>query len=157
MTHGATIFSLRDATTNMSTGTIRTVISVTLAFLLLGCATPYQPKDLWWGGYRDFQISKDTFSITFQGNAYLDRSRLRQYLLRRAAEVALQYGFSHFAVVESVDQSRTSTYVSWTSLTITAAPQETMMIRCFHGDPGSATVNAIDANEYLRLNFSAPR
>ena len=137
------------------TGTIRAAASVTLAFLLLGCATPYQPKDLLWGGYRDFQVSTNTFSITFQGNPYLDRSRLRQYLFRRAAEVTLEHGFSHFVILESADQSHTSTYVSWTSLTITATPQETMMIRCLHGDQDSAAANAIDAREYLRLNFSA--
>lgn len=121
--------------------------------LLVGCATPYQPKSLL-GGYRDFQISNDTFSVTFEGNQYLDRSRLKQYLLRRAAEVTLGHGFSHFAIVQQVDQSHTSTYVSWTSLTITATPQETMTIRCYKEDPG-LTVQAIDAREYLKLNFQS--
>ena len=131
--------------------------SLALACALAGCATPYQPKDIWLGGYRDFRISQDTFSITFQGNSYLDRSRLRQYALRRAAEVTLGHGFSHFTILETTDQSRTATYVSWTSLTITAMPQEMITIKCFRGDPGSAVANAIDAHEYLRLNAPAAR
>ena len=117
-----------------------------------GCATPYQHKSFLWGGYQDFQVSKGTFSVTFQGNPSLDRSRLRQYLYRRAAEVTLEHGFSYFEVIESTDQSRTSTYVSMTALTITATPQETIMIRCFQEDP-SPSLHAIDAREYLRLNF----
>ena len=127
--------------------------SLVLLCLLAGCATPYQPKNFLQGGYQDFHISQDTFSVTFQGNPYLDRSRLRQYLLRRAAELTLGCGFSHFAIIQDMDQSRNSTYISFTSLTITVTPQETIVIRCFKGAPADLSVHAIDAQEYLRLNF----
>lgn len=130
---------------------ILTTTLVGLSLLLAGCATPYQPKGFL-GGYSDFQISKDTFSITFSSNTLLDGSRLRQYLLRRAAEVTLAHGFSHFAIIENTDQTDMVTSFSLTSLTVTTIPEESVWIRCFQEDPGP-TAKAIDAKEYLRLNF----
>lgn len=65
---------------------------------LLGCATPYQAGGFQ-GGYSVRPVTEDTFQISFEGNVPLDRKVLQQSLLRRAAEVTLEHGYTHFALL----------------------------------------------------------
>jgi len=133
-----------------------------------GCATTYHPKT-WTGGYTDFRISKDTFSVTFKANAYTPKEDVVKYALRRASELTLMKGFTHFVVLGESDDSKsfmyhTSTgsasaysygnyakvYGSSTGYSIPIKkPRITLQIKCFKSEYPEG---AIDAKEFLDYN-----
>jgi hypothetical protein len=70
-----------------------------LALGVSACATgpvyrPRGPGDT--VGYTDQRLTQNRFRVTFAGGAGTQREQVEDYLLRRAAEVTLQNGFSHF-------------------------------------------------------------
>ena len=69
------------------------------AFLLAGCATSYQSNGFT-GGYSETQLAPDVFRVAFRGNGYTSPERAQDFSMLRAAELALQHGFTHLAVVD---------------------------------------------------------
>jgi hypothetical protein len=71
------------------------------AFAATACATgaEYQPRTPGTAvGYTDLQLSANRYRVTYSGSWYSTRDDVETYLLRRAAEVTLQNGYSHFVV-----------------------------------------------------------
>lgn len=71
------------------------------ASLLAGCATstvpdyrPRAPGDT--VGYSDLQLSPNRYRVSFSGSTASTRDDVERYLLRRAAEVTLASGYTHF-------------------------------------------------------------
>ena len=85
-------------------------IIMLVSLVLTGCATSYQPKS-YTGGYTDTKLDDDKYRVTFSGNQHTSADRVERYALLRAAEITLDYGYSHFVTVnESGDSvSRYST------------------------------------------------
>jgi hypothetical protein len=84
--------------------------------LLAACAqpTPYQPRDARGGtGYSDAQLSATRYRVTFTGNSVTSREQVEDFLLRRAAEVTLQSGFSHFMFDTRNTEARTNYYANF--------------------------------------------
>ncbi len=73
---------------------------VVLSFLALaGCATPAAYAPMMPGqatGYTDRQISENRWRVTFTGNSVTPRELVETNLLRRAADVTLAAGRTHF-------------------------------------------------------------
>ena len=73
------------------------------ASLLAGCATStvpdYRPRV---GGsavgYSDLQLSPNLYRVSFSGSTASTRDDVERYLLRRAAEVTLASGYTHFVL-----------------------------------------------------------
>ena len=63
-------------------------------------ATPYQAAVDGEAGYRDQQIERSRWSVSFTGNSLTPREKVETYLLYRAAELTEQQGFDHFRVVQ---------------------------------------------------------
>ena len=66
---------------------------------LAGCATPsaYAPQTSPRSeGYSDRQLASNRFRVSFHGNSVTSREQVEDYLLRRAAEVTLQAGYTAF-------------------------------------------------------------
>ncbi len=57
-----------------------------LCFILVGCATPYQPKGLM-GGFEDISLGDNKHKITWGGNGYTSKAKLIYYTERRASEI----------------------------------------------------------------------
>lgn len=76
-------------------------VAATLAVTLLaGCETgpvykPRAPGER--VGYTDLQLTPTRYRVTFSGNSSTRREDVENYLLRRAAEVTLANGYTHFA------------------------------------------------------------
>jgi hypothetical protein len=68
--------------------------------LLVGCATPYQPRGLA-GGFSEIQLDQNTVRVFFRGNAKTPPDTIETYTLYRCAEVTLEKGFDYFIIVES--------------------------------------------------------
>ena len=87
---------------------------VAAALLLAACATPaaYQPRQGGSGtGYSDEQLAANRWRVTFTGNSATKRQTVENYLLLRAAEVALKTGY-HWFVFDSRDTEAKTTYQS---------------------------------------------
>lgn len=150
------------------------IFSLLFACFLAGCGTPYQEEGFFsGGGYKDFQVTKDTFVISFRGNAFTSKETVLKYSLRRAAEITLQHGYSHFVVLGNEDttkQTRSSTYnantcgnacvypnsgtyqgnTSAQAFTSTInKPGNQITIKCFSSNSDDDGINAA---EYLRFN-----
>ena len=73
------------------------------ASLLAGCVTStvpdYRPR-LPGGtvGYSDLQLSPNLYRVSFSGSTASTRDDVERYLLRRAAEVTLASGYTHFVL-----------------------------------------------------------
>jgi hypothetical protein len=90
----------------------RSSVLLFAAFLAVGCATgpEYQPRTP--GGlvgYTDLQLSPNRYRVAFSGDYATSRDDVEMYLFRRAAEVTLQNGFTHF-VIQMRDTERMSDY-----------------------------------------------
>jgi len=75
-----------------------------LAVTLLGCATSYHSTGFT-GGFNETQLSENSYQIRFQGNGYTSRDRVSQFLLRRAAELALEHGKQYFLLTGGQGQT----------------------------------------------------
>ncbi len=87
---------------------------VGLTLLTVGCstATTYHPKDSHGEGYGDYRLSADRFTVTFRANENTEPEDARRFTLRRASEVATNYGYRYFVVEQEKDLSRTCTVKS---------------------------------------------
>lgn len=73
------------------------------AAALAACAstTPYKPASEPGGydGYSQTMLDNSTARITFGGNSLTKRETVENYMLYRAAEMALERGYDHFSLV----------------------------------------------------------
>jgi hypothetical protein len=76
---------------------------------LCSCATAYRPAKSG-KGYSDSQISTNEFEVSFRGNGQTDLAQATDFVLLRAAQVTLQHGFSHFAVMDVTNTSSARRY-----------------------------------------------
>jgi len=96
-------------------GPVKQALAAMLAAsLLVGCATStapdYRPR-LAGGtvGYRDLQLSPNRYRVSFSGSTASTRDDVERYLLRRAAEVTLASGYTHF-VLSNRDTEREANF-----------------------------------------------
>ena len=72
------------------------------ASVLAGCATStapdYRPRLGGTVGYTDWQLSPNRSRVSFSGSTASTRDDVERYLLRRAAEVTLASGYTHFVL-----------------------------------------------------------
>ena len=86
---------------------ISVVTGIVFAFFLSGCATQYNNGKMGaTGGVEAQFITNDTARISSRGNAFTDRTRIFEFVLLKAAETAVENGYTHFAIIESADASK---------------------------------------------------
>lgn len=82
---------------------------IPVLLLLVSCATGYHPMSVS-GGFEDFRLSEDTYSVKFLGNEYSSRDQAYQYALRRSAEVTKMNGYRYFKILDSASTVNKRTY-----------------------------------------------
>jgi len=96
--------------------TLRFLTLTASALVLTACATatPYQPASApgAFDGFSQTMIESDRARVTFGGNSITDRETVENYLLYRAAEVAVERGFDYFTLVERDTEEKTRVRVS---------------------------------------------
>lgn len=90
---------------------LRHLMLAASAAILAACATstPYQPasKPGGFDGFSQTMIENDRARVTFGGNSLTERETVENYLLYRAAEMAVERGFDHFTLAErEVEQNK---------------------------------------------------
>lgn len=106
-----------------------------LIALFTGCSTPYQAMGLN-GGYKDSQVTQDTFAVDFIAHSVTPKETVSKYALRRAAEVCLEHGYSHFMILNMQD-------------TYSGVHESRVMIKCFKT---ASNDQCLSAEEYLKHN-----
>jgi hypothetical protein len=95
---------------------LRHLMVAASALTLAACATatPYQPasKPGGFDGFSQQMIENDRARITFGGNSLTNRETVENYLLYRAAEVAVERGFETFTLQERDVEKKTRTQVT---------------------------------------------
>jgi len=90
---------------------LRHLLLAASAAMLAACATstPYQPasKPGGFDGFSQTLIENDRARVTFGGNSLTERETVENYLLYRAAEIAVERGFDHFTLAERDTEQKT--------------------------------------------------
>lgn len=98
---------------------MKKLLVIALVACVSACSTSYQPYSYFGGGgYRDVQLSENSFRITVEANGYTSKSQAADLALLRAADLTLEKGFKHFVVVDSADQSHGMNYTTPTTTTM---------------------------------------
>lgn len=82
-----------------------------LTTFFTGCATSYQSGGFT-GGYTETQLAPDVFRVVFKGNGYTSPERAQDFSMLRAAELALQTGFTHLAVINERNSTTTHSFTT---------------------------------------------
>lgn len=95
---------------------LRHLLIAASAAILAACATstPYQPasKPGGFDGFSQTMIENDRARVTFGGNSLTERETVENYLLYRAAEIAVERGFDHFTLAERDTEEKTRIHAS---------------------------------------------
>ena len=101
-------------------GMVRLAAALAVVGLLAGCAAeppyygPVGPDHA--TGYTDQQIDQNRYRVSYQGNSQTPRTTVENFLLLRAAQVAIQAGYPYFAFDTRDTKSKTtyfSTFTGW--------------------------------------------
>ena len=82
------------------------IATVAAVALLGGCASPpdYRPFGAAGVGYTDQPLGGNRYMVAVAGSRAIPQSDVERYLLRRAAEVTLRAGYTHFTIgAEDID------------------------------------------------------
>lgn len=116
-----------------------------------GCATRYEARR-GSAGYSDFRVRADVFAVTFQGSVGTLEEQVEKYLLRRASELTLEYGFRYFVILSEKERTRSSS-VGYSALKIPlVSPGTSIWIQCFHDRPTGEAL-PINAADFLEFNY----
>lgn len=99
---------------------MRFVIFAIALIGLTACATPYGEMGFN-GGVEAQQMSATQFRIRARGNEFTEQSRIADFVLIKAAELAEENGFTHFDILSSQDASRGGSVVMPTYTTATVS------------------------------------
>lgn len=113
-----------------------------VCFLFAGCATTYHPYE-GTTGYVEMDLGDDMYTVCYTANIHTSEKKIRQMVLRRAAELTLEKGFSHFSIrseenIKDMDLCYQHTRFKTCELTI-------LLLN------GKATSSTINAREYLNI------
>lgn len=88
----------------MKQALLKTTVILCLLFLS-SCASRYAAKSEEGFGYSSKRVSEHVFDIHYKGNAETALTDARKYAYRRAAELTLATGYTHFSIVEEKELS----------------------------------------------------
>ena len=115
-----------------------------------GCVTS-KPANFQ-GGFTTARLARDEFEISFDGNVGVDAKTMDETLLRRAAEVTLEQGYTYFVTTGSARQAGINVSLTTDLLHASRQTHRSIIIRCSPppGEPG-----AINAAEWLDAHRAA--
>ncbi|MCH2155551.1 MAG: hypothetical protein MK080_06070 [Opitutales bacterium] len=78
------------------------VVCIACSLILSGCQTTYSEFSVWSGeGYRDQIIEHNVLAVSSRGNANAPRGQLSDFVMLRAAEIAIDRGYAYMAILGS--------------------------------------------------------
>ncbi len=118
---------------------------------LSGCATPYNRDMGLTGGSEVSMVTPTRAVVSFRGNGYTSSDRVQQYVMLRAAELTIDKGYGHFAILNTTDDSTDNTlYTGFLTFTQVHFPKERLEIEMFPGGkPMNAAHNVFNAADII--------
>lgn len=127
-------------------------LMIGLLVFLTSCATGYQKSSDFFlsnkFGYQDYRIDENKFSVTFTANEYTSHDLVMKYALKRASELCIQNGYSHFVILSKKDAGRSVVIPSEYTSYIHHYPGVTIYIEAYHH---KISEEAIDATVYCQI------
>ena len=108
---------------------MKKILLITFLFILSNCSTPYQ-KNSFTGGYKDNQLSHNSFRVVAKGNAFTSLDKVQNIVLMRAAELTVNNNYDIFEVIKSSTRINSS---------IVSSPRETITTHT----PGQAPTSTV--------------
>ena len=102
---------------------------ITFLFILSNCSTPYQ-KNSFAGGYKDTQLSPNTFKVTATGNGFTSLDKVQNIVLMRASELTIDNNYDVFEIIKTNARINSS---------IVSTPGQTITTHIPGQAPSSAT------------------
>lgn len=123
-----------------------------LLVFLTSCATSYQKSSDFFlsnkFGYKDYRIDENKFSVTFTANEFTEEDQVMKYALKRASELCLQNGYSHFVILSKKDAGRSVLVTTQYSSYVKHYAGVTIYIETYHN---KISEEAIDASIYQNV------
>jgi len=113
----------------------KVLFPLALALALGGCATGYQSNGFT-GGFSEFQMAQDVYRISFRGNAFTSSDATTEMAMLRAAQLTLDSGYTHFAVMNEGESYSTSYVAQPGTTTTTIQPNGYGYTAYSHSTPG---------------------
>ena len=118
-------------------------------FLLLAVATltscsvqtPYQ-SERFKGGFVDMPLSGGRYRISVRGNGFTDRQRVTNIAMVRAAELAIQNGYSHFTIDNVGESSKTRIIAGENGFSSVDNAYVTLIVRFGNSEAGMMNAHA---------------
>jgi hypothetical protein len=131
------------------------------ASVLAACAadeTEYKPQFAGKSvGYTDRQLAADRYLISFSGSGASTQGDVESHLLRRAAEITLQRGYTHFIVDTQNTERNTYRVPGFISDTYLHGPMYAYRVRFWSDYPeyweGKETRYSAEAEIVMRLPY----
>lgn len=99
---------------------------------VVGCTTYHAAGPT--GGFSETQLSTTSYQVHFRGNGYASPARVEKFMLRRAAELALENGLRYFVLDAPSNLDRRDFWAQYSERGVT--------IR-FHDAPSAETADAV--------------
>ena len=83
---------------------MKKILLITFLFILSNCSTPYQKNSFisgFTGGYKDNQLSHNSFRVVAKGNAFTSLDKVQNIVLMRAAELTVNNNYDVFEIIKS--------------------------------------------------------
>ncbi len=80
------------------------IVLAVVSMMVSGCATTYDTEKSNWTGGRGFtqtQLENDIWQIDFTGNIHTNSETRKKYILKKAAQIAIDGSYSFFKVIQS--------------------------------------------------------
>ncbi|MDD2368595.1 MAG: hypothetical protein PHQ90_04775 [Sulfuricurvum sp.] len=112
-------------------------------FILVGCATPYQPFELFGrGGYSEKQNDDGTFQVAFYGNHVTGMETITSLLQYRSAELTVSNGYDYYEVINSNGHIPLNQFGGFRS--------SQQVIKMYKGSPQTSSPNIFVAKKVLQ-------
>ncbi len=123
------------------------ILMIAIMVTLASCATPYQSNGFR-GGYVDEKLPNNEYIISFHGNSLVSLGTVYKYWMRRASEVTVENGFSHFKVVSNQAGSESSYIINNGVVSPVNKPVRHGIIKLYSSE--NSPEGSIDARKYLK-------
>jgi hypothetical protein len=114
---------------------MKKILIISAALFLSACATGYHQENFFTGGFKEAQLDKNVFRVSFKGNGYTNTDHAEEMVLLRSADIALKNGFTHFIIASSRSNSDYSLHATPGQANIITKPSTTNTIICYNGKP----------------------
>lgn len=105
--------------------TLRTSFAIWFFVLLTAlsgaCASTYQSRGIFGGGYSETRLGEHLFRVSFRGNGHTGAERASDFCMLRCGELTLEHGCRFFTIIDVSESVSHSTFTTPTTSNTTGS------------------------------------